>query len=91
MTTPFNPLTAPPQRVGRRQRTDLTPTQLDALIFLDVVEAGALIRVSPAKIRAEIKAGRLLAENYGTPTRPLYRIHREQLDRWRDAARTEGK
>ncbi len=83
MTVPFNPLTAPPQRVGSRQRTDLTPQQLDALLMLDVVEAAALVRVSTAKMRAEIKSGRLVAENFGTPTRPLYRIHRTQLDAWR--------
>lgn len=93
MTAPLNPLTAPPQRVGSRQRTDLTPQQLDALLMLDVVEAAALMRMSGAKIRAEMKAGRLIAENFGTATRPLYRIHRAQLDAWRAAARTatEGK
>lgn len=91
----INPLTAPPQRVGKRQRTDLTPQQLDALTVYDVVEAAAHMRVSPAKIRAEIHAGRLIAENYGTPARPLYRIPRANLDAWRAAARTaqssEGK
>lgn len=81
----------PPQRVGKRQKTTLTPQQLEQLVFLDVVEAAALVRFSPAKIRQEIKEGRLIAENFGTPTRPLYRIYREQLDAWRLAARTGGK
>ena len=95
MTAPVNPLTAPPQRVGKRQQTTLTPQQLDALLVLDVVEAAALMRVSAAKIRAEIHAGRLAAENYGTQARPLYRIPRANLDAWRAAASTvqssEGK
>ena len=59
--------------------------------MLDVVEAAALMRVSPAKIRAEIHAGRLQAENYGTALRPLFRIPRANLDAWRAAAQTGGK
>ncbi|WP_199776935.1 helix-turn-helix domain-containing protein [Deinococcus sp. NW-56] len=85
MTHPqaVNPLTAPPQRKGGRQRTTLTPEQLDALLMLDVVEAAALLRVGTDLIRREIREGRLIAENYGTPARPLYRIPRPQLDAWR--------
>lgn len=78
-----SPLTAPPQRRGGRQRTHLTPEQLEALRVLDVVEAAALLRIGTDLIRREIRSGRLAAEDYGTPARPLYRIHRAQLDEWR--------
>ncbi|WP_169726649.1 helix-turn-helix domain-containing protein [Deinococcus murrayi] len=78
-----NPLTAPPRRRGGRQRTTLTPEQLDALHVLDVVETAALLRVGTDLIRREIRSGSLPAENYGTATRPVYRIHRAQLDAWR--------
>lgn len=83
-----NPLTAPPQRKGGRQRTNLTPEQLEALRVLDVVETAALLRVGTDLIRKEIRAGTLPAENYGTPSRPVYRIHRAQLDTWRAARST---
>lgn len=86
MNTPqaVNPLTSPPQAGRRgRQKTALTPEQLDALHVLDVVETAALLRVGTDLIRREIRAGTLPAENYGTPQRPVYRIHRAQLDAWR--------
>lgn len=87
MTATANPLTVPPQRKGGRQRTNLTPEQLNALLVLDVVEAAALLRLSTDKIRQEIKKGTLSAENFGTPTRPLYRITREALNAYREARR----
>jgi len=88
MTTP-NPsthaenLTRSPRVTNGRKRTTLTPEQLATLPVLDVVETAALLRGGQDLIRNEIKAGRLLAENYGTPARPVYRIHRAQLDAWR--------
>lgn len=85
-----NPLTTPPQRRGRA-RTPLTPEQLAALPVLDVVETAAFLRVGTDLIRREIKAGTLTADNYGNAGRPLYRIHRAQLDAWRAARSTAAK
>lgn len=85
MNTPqVNPLTSSPKAQRRgRQRTQLTPEQLDALHVLDVVETAALLRVGTDLIRREIRSGTLSAENYGSAGRPVYRIHRVQLDAWR--------
>jgi excisionase family DNA binding protein len=57
-------------------RTD-TPEE-----YLSIKRAAALAGLSPTKIRREIKAGRLLASNAGTPLRPLYRIQRTDLEHW---------
>lgn len=88
-----NPLTVPPQRKGGRQRTDLTPQQLDALVMLDVVETAALLRVGTDKVRQAIKRGELLAEDFGSAQRPKYRIPREAIDAYRESKRVipEGK
>ncbi|UQN07408.1 hypothetical protein [Deinococcus sp. QL22] len=77
------PLTRSPRTTNGRQRTTLTPQQLDTLTVLDVVETAALLRIGQDLVRKEIRAGRLIAENYGTPSRPIYRIYRPQLDAWR--------
>lgn len=78
----INPLTNAPQRKGR-QRTDLSPEQLAALNVFTIVEAAAFLRVGPDLIRRAVRSGDLASENYGNTSRPVYRIHRAQLDAWR--------
>ena len=70
---------------ARKLKQAYTLQELDALPVLDVAEVAQLLRITPDTVRREIKAGNLQAENYGSGTRPVYRIPREALNRWRDS------
>ena len=71
---------------GARLRGETyTAQQLAQFEYLDIKEAAALLRINHELIRKAIHSGELVAENYGSDRRPVYRIHRPQLDAWREA------
>lgn len=72
-----------PRRTGRKPVT-LTPAELDALNVLSIAEVSASVRIAEDTVRREVRSGRLKAEDYGTPRRPVYRITREALNTWRE-------
>ncbi len=83
-TTPSGHIPRTPS-TARKLKQTYTLQELDALPVLDVAEVAQLLRITPDTVRREIKAGNLQAENYGSGTRPVYRIPREALQRWRDS------
>lgn len=73
-----------PRRKGRAPIT-MSAAELEALSVLSIAEVAVFLRIAEDTVRAEIKAGNLHAENYGSRGRPVYRISREALNRWRES------
>ena len=89
MTTPTSQGAIRPRTPSeaRKQRVKLDTLELATVPVLDVAEVAEFLSITPDTVRREIKAGKLEAENYGSGSRPVYRIARAALDRWR-ASRT---
>ena len=75
---------------ARKQRVKYSMAELEALPVLDVAEVAELLRITPDTVRREIKAGNLVAENYGSGSRPVYRIARAALEQWRTSRTVQG-
>ena len=50
--------------------------------YLSIEHASQLTDLSPDTIRRAVLRGELIASNKGSGKRPLYRIPRDELDRW---------
>src|SRR5687767_13326675 len=50
--------------------------------WFSIGEAAILTGLSQDHVRRSILGGTLPASNMGTPDRPLYRIHRKDIDGW---------
>lgn len=75
---------------ARKQRVKFSMAELAALPVLDVAEVSEFLRITPDTVRREIRAGILEAENYGSGSRPVYRISRAALDSWRASRTVQG-
>lgn len=91
MTSPSDNSNTPrTPSAARKQRIKLTPLELEALSVYDVAEVSDLLRITSDTVRREIRAGILQAENYGSGSRPVYRIPRAALEQWRASRMVQG-